>query len=111
MNNVKIFLLSFLISLATLSCYGNDSEKTLLIFTAKWCKYCTIAKNDIRNNDALSEKIKEYTVIEVDYDKDREIPKGHKINTLPTFIIFQDGKETKRTSGYSGPTKLTEFLK
>jgi len=110
MNNAKIFLLSFLISLATLSCYGNDSEKTMLIFTARWCKYCTFAKNDIRNHDIISEKIKEYTIIEVDYDKDKDIAKGHNVNTLPTFIIFQDGKEVRRMSGYGGSNKLIDFL-
>lgn len=110
MSNAKIFLVSFLISCATLFCYGNDSEKTLLIFTAKWCKFCTTAKNDLRNNEQLSDKTKEYTIIEVDYDKDKDIAKGHNVNTLPTFVVFQNGKEIKRQTGYQGPNKLLKFL-
>ncbi len=111
MNNAKIFLLSFLISCATLFCYGNDQEKTLLIFGAKWCKYCILAKNDMQNDQNLSEKLKEYSIIELDYDKDKDIVDGHKIKTLPTFIIFQDGKEIKRYTGYRGPTDFLNFLK
>lgn len=103
--------MSFLISCATLFCYGQESEKTLLIFSANWCKYCTKAKNDLRNEDKLAEKIKEYTIIEVDYDKDKGIAKGHKINVLPAFVVFQDGKEIKRQMGYKGPDHLVEFLK
>ena len=110
MNNAKIFILSFLISCATLFCYGDNSDKTLLIFTAKWCKYCTIAKNDLNNNDKLSEIIRNYAIIEVDYDRDKDIAKGHNINTLPTFVVFQHGKEIKRQTGYQGPNKLLNFL-
>jgi thioredoxin 1 len=110
MTNCKIFLISFLISCATLFCYGNESEKTLIIFSAKWCKYCTIAKNDLRNEDKLVDKTKEFTIIDVDYDKEKDIAKGHNIKTLPTFIIFKDGKELKRQTGYNGPDNLLKFL-
>lgn len=110
MKNSKIFLLLFLISCATLFCYGNEPEKTLLIFGADWCKYCVTAKNDLRNNEKLADKIKEFTIIDIDYDKDKEIAKGHNVKILPTFIIFQDGKELKRQTGYSGSGNLLKFL-
>jgi thioredoxin 1 len=111
MSNYKVFVLSFLISCATIFCYAQESEKILLIFGAKWCKYCTTAKNDIKTNSELSEAIKQYTVIDVDYDKDQDIVKGHKIKVLPTFIIFQNGKEINRQTGYNSPDKLLTFLK
>lgn len=111
MKNSQIFLLSFLISCATLFCYGNESEKTLLIFGANWCKYCISAKNDMQNDTKLSEKLKDYSIIEVDYDKDKDVVDGHKIKILPTFIIFEDGKEIKRYIGYRGPNDLSNFLK
>lgn len=110
MKNTNIYLLSFLISWASLFCYGQESEKTLLIFTAKWCRYCTFAKNDLRNNDQLSQKIKNYTIIEIDYDKYKDIAKGHGVNTLPTFVIFQDEKELKRQTGYKDSQNLSQFL-
>lgn len=110
MKNTNIYVLSFLISWASLFCYGHESEKTLLIFSAKWCKYCNHAKNDLKNNDQLSEKIKQYSLIEIDYDKDKDIAKGHGVNILPSFIIFQDGKEIKRQNGYGGSDKLLQFL-
>lgn len=111
MKSHKIFLLSFLISCATLFCYGNESEKTLLIFGAKWCKYCVLAKNDMQSNQVLSDKLKDYTIVELDYDKDKEIILGHNVKTLPTFIVFQNGKEIKRYTGYRGPNDLSIFLK
>ena len=57
MKNCKIFLLSFLISLATIMCYA-DQPKTLLIFGAKWCKFCSSAKEDIsKNRDRKSTRL------------------------------------------------------
>lgn len=111
MKNSTVFLLSFLISCATLFCYANDSEKTLLIFGAKWCKYCITAKNDMNSNQQLADRLKEYTIVDLDYDKDKEIIDGHNVKTLPTFLIFQDGKEIGRYVGYRGPNDLIRFLK
>lgn len=111
MKNIQVLLISFLISIATILSYSTESNKTLLIFGAKWCGYCTKAKNDIETNAKLSDTIKTYKVINIDYDIDKDAVEIHNIKTLPTFIIFQDGKEVKRSTGYSGPDKLTEFLK
>lgn len=111
MKNTKIYILSFLISCATLFCYAKESEKTLLIFGAKWCKYCVKAKDDLKNNNNLSSTVKNYSIIDIDYDKDKDIIEGYNIKILPTFIIFQDGKEIKRQTGYKDPNKLLEFLK
>lgn len=111
MKNTNIFILSVLISLATIFCYAQSSEKTLLIFGADWCKYCIKAKNDLKNEDKLSQKIKEYKVIEIDYDKETDIAKGHNVHILPSFIVFQSGKELKRQTGYKGADNLLEFLK
>ncbi len=111
MSNVKVFILSFLISFATLCCYAKESEKTLLIFGAKWCKFCSVAKKDMEKDKELSEIIKQFTIIDVDIDDDKEIVDGHNVKNVPTFIIFQDGKEVKRQTGYTGPKKLINFLK
>lgn len=110
MKNIQVLVLSFLISLATVLAYCNQPNKTLLIFGASWCRYCVNAKNDMKNNSKLSEIIKQYEIIDIDNDKDHDIVKGHNVKTLPTFIIFQDGKELKRVSGYNGPKDLIKFL-
>ena len=110
MKNCKIFLLSFLISCATLFCYAKE-DQTLLVFSADWCKYCNVAKNDMKNNESVLTELKQYSIIELDYDKDKDFVQGHNIKIIPTFIIFKDGKEQKRMTGYKGPNSLINFLK
>ena len=96
------------ISLSSM-CYSKESEKTLLIFGANWCKFCVQSKKDLQNNETLSELVKNYTVINLDFDKGIAI--GHNVKSIPTFIIYQDGKELKRQIGYTGVGGLVNFLK
>lgn len=105
-----IFLLSWIISFHSCFLYGNENP-TLLFFTADWCRSCQIAKNDINTDAKLSEAIKSYDVVILDFDVDKEFVTGYNIKTIPTFIIFQNGEEQKRQVGYSGPSKFYKFLK
>ena len=113
MTNLKILLISALISIATVLSYADQATKTktLLVFGAKWCQYCNVAKNDMNSHPQLSEIVKGYEIIELDVDKDKDIASGHNIKSLPTFIIFENGKETARHTGYRGPKDLIRFLK
>lgn len=108
---MKKILLFLFLSLFTLNtCLSQDGEKTLLIFGSKWCKFCTKMKNDMNNYEPVSEALKKYSVIELDYDKDRETANGHRVNVLPTIIIFQNGKEIARKVGHSNSKDLAKFL-
>ena len=108
---VSILLLSCLISIASVFAFEQPQEKTLIIFSAKWCKYCQMAKNDMQDNHKLSEKIKEYTVVDVNFDVDKDIVRGYNIKSIPAFVVFEDGKEKGRLQGYKGPNSLLLLLK
>jgi thiol-disulfide isomerase/thioredoxin len=109
-TNTFIFFLSVIISIYTLQCFAGEN-KTLIIFSADWCQYCQVAKNDINVHPELSETVKQYEVIVVDYDKDKDIVQGHNIKTIPAFLIYDKGKEQGRLIGYKGPQQLNSFLK
>jgi thiol-disulfide isomerase/thioredoxin len=109
-TNTFIFFLSVIISIYTLQCFAGEN-KTLIIFSADWCQYCQVAKNDINVHPELSETVKQYDVIVVDYDKDKDIVQVHNIKTIPAFLIYDKGKEQGRLIGYKGPQQLNSFLK
>lgn len=109
---LALLLLTWMISAATVCAYDNVASKTLLIFSADWCKYCQIAKNDINTDPRLSETIKKYEIVIWDYDLDKEAVIGYNVKTIPTFIVLENNKETKRQIGYrGGPKQLNKFLK
>ena len=108
---MKTILLFLILSFLTPTlCFSQENEKTLLVFSAKLCKFCTKMKNDMNNNPAVAEALKEYSIIELDYDTDKDIANSHQVKILPTIIIFQNGKEISRKTGYNNVRDLSKFL-
>lgn len=91
-------------------CFAEDQKKTLLIFSSKWCKFCTKMKNDMNNDENVLNSLKKYEIIELDYDKDKEIAIGHQVKSLPTIIMFEGGKEISRKIGHGSSKDLAKFL-
>lgn len=92
-------------------CFADNGDRTLIFFSADWCRYCAMAKSDINTHRLLSETIKKYEVIILDFDKDKDQVEGYKIKNIPTFIVIENKKEIKRQIGYDGPMQLNAFLK
>lgn len=113
---VTIFVLSWIISfystLAFCDNAGKVKTKALLLFSAPWCKYCEVAKHDINTDPLISEVIKQYEVVILDFDVDKEFVEGYNIKSIPAFIVLEDGLEVRRKIGYSGGSNsLYKFLK
>jgi thioredoxin 1 len=112
MTKLLVFTILFFCLLYPSSCLSQDNEKILLIFSAQWCKFCQNAQNDLNfNNQTLLDLSKNYKIIDINIDLEKEISKGHNIKTIPTFIIYENGKEVKRQVGYKNSKQLIEFLK
>lgn len=110
-STISVLLISFLISISSVLAFDAQSRKTLLIFSAKWCHYCKVAQKDLSNDRNLSEIIKDYDIIELDYDVDKDVVRGYNIKVVPSFVIMHQGKELGRKTGYNGPSSLYNFLK
>lgn len=108
---VSVLLISCLVSIASVFAFENSNEKTLIIFSADWCKYCQVAKKDMKIDAQLSETIKNYVIIDVNFDVDKDIVEGYNIKSIPAFVVFEGGKEKARKVGYTGPKNLADFLK
>lgn len=109
----NILLISALISIVSLLCFADEqskNQKTLIIFSADWCAYCQKLKDNINNDPEISEIIKNYDVIIVDFDRDKELVEGYKVKSLPT-IIKRHKDQTFTKIGYNGPKDLLNFLK
>lgn len=72
-------------------------------FYAPWCGYCK------KQEEVLQEMDKVY-IGQVNTDEDAQIAIKYKVNAFPTFIIFKDGKETERFSGFKNKFDLMNIV-
>ncbi len=76
----------------------NDKVPVLVYFYADWSASCDLLDKtmiDISNNSNGK-----YDVVKVDADSCYGLCKQHEIKTLPTVILFVNGKEKDRKVGY-----------
>jgi thioredoxin 1 len=77
----------------------------LVDFSASWCGPCKMLEPN------LEELSKEFNVLKVDIDKFRNLTDSFNIMSVPTIILFNDGKEVKQDVGYKSLDELKEFIK
>ncbi|HZW78657.1 MAG TPA: thioredoxin family protein [Flavobacteriaceae bacterium] len=74
---------------------------------ADWCSSCQIIAPFIEQLKTEMEEI-EFTKINV--DEHPQVAAAFKARNVPTFILFEDGKEISRKSGTISKSELRQFL-
>lgn len=82
-------------------------EKTVVDFYATWCGPCKML------GPVFEEVSKESDInfVKVDIDNHEELCREYKVMSVPTLILFENGKEVKRNIGFISKEKLIEFIK
>lgn len=70
---------------------------SLVDFWAGWCRPCKVLAPII--NDIAEKESDIVKVGKVDVDKEQNLAQKYQIRSIPTMIIFKDGKEVKRLVG------------
>lgn len=82
--------------------------KTILYFTADWCNPCKKVRPIVEElNREYAPKM--FQIIDAEIEK--EMVQNFKINAVPTFILFDDGRESNRITGLQSRESLVEFIK
>jgi thiol-disulfide isomerase/thioredoxin len=71
---------------------------TVLFFAADWCPYCQADFRDINANGA---RLKDITIVVVDYDNERALEKTYAVTVQDTFVQI-DSKGARLTAWNSG---------
>jgi thioredoxin 1 len=80
----------------------------LIDFFAEWCMPCTMMSPVIEElNEKFKGKIK---IGKVDISENQEIAEKFGVSSIPTFIIFKDGKIVKQFSGLTSSEDFTDIL-
>jgi len=81
---------------------------SLMDFSANWCAPCKAQEPIIKN---LVNKFKNRaSIIEVDIDNNRDLATKFMVQSIPTLIIFKDGKEIKRFVGLQTENTISKSL-
>jgi len=76
-------------------------------FFATWCGPCKMTAPII---DQLADEYKNIKFVKVDVDQNGELASEYSIFSIPTFIIFKDGKVVSQFSGGRGKEGFIEEL-
>ena len=79
-------------------------EKVLVDFYANWCGPCKMIASELERVDSTIKTIK------VDVDRFEELAREYGVMSIPTLILFDEGKEKKRTIGFIDKEKIETFI-
>ena len=87
----------------------NSKEVVLVDFYATWCGPCKMLAPIL---EQVCEEVAENTLIaKLDIDNALDIAKEFGVMSVPTMIIFKNGKEVERLIGLRQKTQILEVLK
>ena len=86
----------------------HDVRPVVVDFHAVWCSPCKMQSPILKEvATELGDKIR---VIKIDVDRNNEIASKHNVQSVPTLIIFKNGKQVWRQSGVVSKNQLYNVL-
>ncbi len=80
----------------------------LVDFYATWCGPCKMMHPVIEEIHNCNQDLK---IIKVDVDKHDELAREYGIMSIPTLILFKEGKMVEKNIGYLSKEQLDDWIK
>lgn len=83
-----------------------ESKDTVLVdFWADWCGPCRMLA------PALNEVAEEINIVKVNVDQSPELAVAFQVASIPTLVVFRDGKIVNKSIGVVDRATLLELVK
>ena len=81
----------------------------LVDFWAEWCGPCRMVSPILEKlGERMSDQIK---IVKLNVDENQELAMNYGIRSIPSLLIFREGKEIGRTVGAATEQTYEEFVK
>ena len=81
--------------------------RVLVDFYADWCGPCRMFGPVFEEVS----KDEDFNFVKLDVDKYSDIAREYGVMSIPTVILFENGNEVKRFTGFMSKDEFIEFLK
>jgi thioredoxin 1 len=88
----------------------DDSIATGTVVVDFWAPWCGPCKMMAPVFDELDGEQKSVTFAKVNVDENSELASKFQVMSIPTLIVFKDGKEAKRVTGFHQKNELEAEL-
>ncbi len=79
----------------------------LVDFFASWCGPCKMQSPVL---EELKEDRSDVKVVKIDVDQETEIAREYGVMSIPTLILFKDGKEVAKNVGFMPKELLVQWI-
>ncbi|MBL7767060.1 MAG: thioredoxin [Chitinophagaceae bacterium] len=83
-------------------------KSVLIDFYADWCGPCKVMAPILK--EVKTKLGDEVDIIKIDVDKNRELAADYRIQSIPTLVLFFNGKEIWRHSGVVAANSLAATI-
>lgn len=87
---------------------GVSSGLVLVDFYADWCGPCRMLTPVLE--DVLKELSGKVKIAKIDIDKAQNVASNFQVTSIPTLILFKDGKEVGRLVGLRDQATIRDFI-
>jgi rhodanese-related sulfurtransferase len=95
----------------SMDAYTASTKQSVIVlvdFGAEWCPPCKKMEPVLK--EIQSDKSLHFTLVKVDGGNDIDVMKANRVNALPVFIIYKNGKEVWRKQGVVEAQELKKIL-